>query len=439
MKPSLSTSEFNQIDPIKFTAILNVLYTLSFFCFYWAHVSTWTENQAPKPFTSPFFSVYLSFSVFFIILSGASLRLNINNILQDHQSRLSNYKIGPALPLVLLACSFKSMLLFGTCQFFRWEAPYAIAVSLILLIAITRIHIYLCYLVFLMFIAFRFILFDFLNPILTKLLPVTYMISPFADTLIIKTVIIFLILITLIKFKKKLHVKSNFKYFLYFFFILISALWLKSDSFYASTEVSIFKSLPFGIMIGNSKQSQHAFGLIFWLPIVMAGFILTDLILKLKNNLIFLLVVFSASVATLCYLFYEFIQLQRDTIYYSIADMGNQFIVDPVSSNTLLFSSLFIVSIYILNLFFSNIKNIKFFKVISQSIFYQYLFITLFGSQICIILTLLVPKYNFIASLVVLLFMGLVLAYILDYLTSFRLEFTLKRSSKLNSENAYEK
>ena len=118
--------------------------------------------------------------------------------------------------------------------------------------------------------------------------------------------------------------------------------------------------------------------------------------------------------------------------------MGNQFIMDPVSSNTLLFSSLYVVSVCFLYLFGSNLKRITFFKIISQSIFYQYLFLTLFGARICSALTSLVPKYNFILSLTVLLFLGISLAYIVDYLTSFRIEFTLKSGLKSKLQNTYE-
>ena len=154
MKSAKDTTEFNQITVNSLITDLNILYTFSFFCFYYAHVSTWTDFQTVKIY-DPIFSVFLCFSVFFILLAGARFRVGIDNALHNH-ALLPSYTVVPFLVVVMWVCSIKSMLAFGTYQFFRWEAPHTIALSIFIVYLTSKIHIYFNYLLFFLLVLLKF-------------------------------------------------------------------------------------------------------------------------------------------------------------------------------------------------------------------------------------------------------------------------------------------
>ena len=423
-----NTTEFNEITTSSLITDINVLYTFSFFCFYYAHVSTWINYQTEKIY-HPVFSVFLCFSVFFILLAGARFRVGINSALHNG-TRLSGYKVAPFLLLVMWACSIKSMIAFGTYQFFRWEAPHAIALSIFIIYLVSKIHIYLNYLLFLILIIFKLSLLSAVSPFLSTFLAMKFIISDVTDSLLIKSVIIFLSLLMFTSFKQKIPIKPWLKYFLYAVLSFAVGRWLWSNAPFFSFETNVLKSLPYGIIIGDSRLSQHAFGLIFWLPIVLSGFIFTDVILNIKNNKYFNFMLWSTSLCILLYLLYTFTFLQRSSKYYSVTEFGNEFMMDPFNSNILLFSSLFVLMVYFTSLFYFWFQKIKFFQIVSQSILYQYFFLTLFGPAICNSIKEFMLnfglKYNFLACLTILLMIGVSLAYIVDYFMSFKIEFTLK-------------
>ena len=423
-----NTTKFNQITTSSLITDLNVLYTFSFFCFYYSHVSTWINYQTEKIY-DPVFSVFLCFSVFFILLAGARFRVGINSALHNG-AQLSSYKVVSLLLLIMWVCSIKSMIAFGTYQFFRWEAPHTIALSVLIIYLTSKIHIYLNYLLFLLLIIFKLSLLSVLSPSLSSLLPMTFIFSDVLDSLAVKSLIIFLCLLIFVSFKQRVPVKPGLKYFLCTVVSAAAIWWLWSDASFYTFETNVLKSLPYGIIIGDSRLSQHAFGLIFWLPIVLSGFIFTDIILKIKNNKYFNFMLWAASIIILLYLLYTFTFLQRSSKYYSVTEFGNEFMMDPFNSNILLFSSLFVLMIYCTNLFYFWFQKIKFFKIVSQSILYQYFFLTLFGPAICngineFMLSYSL-KYNFVVCLVVLLTIGVCLAYIVDYFMSLKIEFTFK-------------
>lgn len=432
MKSAKDTTEFNQITVNSLITDLNILYTFSFFCFYYAHVSTWTDFQTVKIY-DPVFSVFLCFSVFFILLAGARFRVGIDNALHNY-ALLPSYTVVPFLVVVMWACSIKSMLAFGTYQFFRWEAPHTIALSIFIVYLTSKIHIYFNYLLFFLLILLKPSFFSFLSPLLTSFLAKTYIVSDVVDTALAKSLIIFLSIVAWKSLKQKIPLKPGFKYILYGFFCIAAVWWLWPNVPFVADQINVLKSLPYGIIIGDSRQSQHAFGLIYWLPVVLLGFIITDLILNIKNNRLFNTLLCTMSIMLMVYLLYSFTTLQRSSIYYSITEFGNEFMMDPFNSNVLLFGSLFVFMIYSINIFHFWVQKIKFFKIISQSIFYQYFFLTLFGTGVCNRINELMLKYNlkynFLACLTVLLLIGISLAYIVDYFTSFKIEFTLKSSVK---------
>lgn len=422
-----NTIEFKPIALNNFTSILNVLYSISFFCFYYSHISTWTEINAQKTLNSPIYPIFLCFSVFFLLLSGANFR--INTVASLTQARNNN--IVPFLTLILFGCSIKSMLLFGSQQFFRWEAPHTILVSILILYLMSKAHVFFNYLIFIIVILGRHEIFKMMNSVLLQLTDHKFMISPQADTIIIKALIILIFLLVSIQLSKKLRFRPRFKLIYYFIFSAVSILWLSSNILYKSSEVTVFKSLPYGIFIGDSRHSQHAFGLIFWLPIVFLGYLLVDLILIIKNSTLYNFIIFTSSFLVLSYLIYISAMLETNSKFSSLADLGNEFMMDPVNSNTLLFASIFITSVYILNMLTSWIQKITLFRVLSNSIFYQYIFVTLFGAKICSMITALEPRNSFLISMVFLLSVGIGLAYLIDYLSSFKLEFAIRPSKKI--------
>ncbi len=428
MKVFDSTIQFSGINSKSLTNSLNILYTVSFFCFYYSHISTWTEFQTLKSFNSVIYPVFLCLSVFFLLLSGANFRLNTYNA-PGESAQTEKYRILPFVTIILFGCSIKSMLLFGSHQFFRWEAPHTILTCILLIFLLSQFRLYMVYLLFLIVIFFRLDLFEILNPVLLKLTDSEFIFSAVADTIILKSLILLIFFWMHLKLSKFLHLRSQVKLGFYLIFLLISYFWLSSGRYFRSSEISVFKSLPYGILIGDSRASQHAFGLIFWLPIVFAGFILSDLMLKLKNHKFLNFTFFMTSFLILIYLLYTSATLQTNSQFFSVADLGNEFMMDPASSNTLLFSSLFITFIYGLH-YCHRLQDLKFFKIISQSVFYQYIFLTLFGAKICSEITFLAPNHRFTVSLFVLIFLGVGLAYIINYITSFKIEFTVKPGFK---------
>ncbi len=429
-----STIEFSGITLKSLTNSLNILYTVSFFCFYYSHISTWTEIQTLKSFNLLISPVFLCLSVFFLLLSGANFRLNTYNA-RGESADLQKFRIVPFLTVILFGCSFKSMLLFGPHQFFRWEAPHTILTCILLIYLLEKLRLYLVYLLFLFVIFFRLELFDILNPVLLKLTNSAFLFSAPADTLLLKTLIVLIFFSVHMKLSKFLHYRTEVKLGFYLIFLIGGYFWLGSERYFRSDEINVFKSLPYGILIGDSRVSQHAFGLIFWLPIVFAGYILSDLVLKMKDNKFLNVIFFSISFFILAYLLYVSATLQTNSQFFSLADLGNKFMMDPANSNTLLFSTLFVTFIYGLQ-FCHRLQSLQFFKIIAQSIFYQYIFLTLFGAKICSEITLLFPNFRFIISVIVLISMGVGLAYIINYITSFNIEFTVRPSSKLSKMKA---
>lgn len=434
MKVFDSTIEFNGITSKSLTNSLNILYTVSFFCFYYSHISTWTEIQVLKSFNSLISPVFLCLSVFFLLLSGANFRLNTYIAPEDYVET-QNYKILPFLTAILFGCSIKSMLLFGSHQFFRWEAPHTILTCILLIYLLRKLGHYLVYLLFFSVISFRLELFGMLNPVLLKLTDSEFLFSAPADTLLLKSLIVVIFFSIHLKLSKFLHFRSEVKLGSYLIFLILGYFWLGSQRYFRADEVSVFKSLPYGILIGDSRVSQHAFGLIFWLPIVFAGYILTDLVLKLKSNKFLNFIFFTTSFFILVYLLYTSATLQTNSKFNSLTDLGNEFMMDPASSNTLLFSTLFVTFIYGLH-YCRQLQSLKFFKIIAQSIFYQYIFLTLFGAKICSKITVLFPNYRLIISLIVLISIGIGLAYIINYITSFKIEFAVRQSAKFGKVKA---
>lgn len=409
-----------QFSPMNMIAVLNVSYTLTFCAFYIFHILSWTDNTNASAYDFDFNSIFLCFSVFFIILSGASFRIN---------NAMRNGAAGFVL-LVMLACSIKSMILYGGYQFYKWEAPHTIALSILILQALNRMSIFLNYALFAILIFSKTLLFNLINPPLKKLLNHSYMFSAATDTYLIKSSIIVLFALSLYSIVSKFNIRNRLKISLAITTLIISALWLSSKNNYSVFEINLFKSLPYGILIGDAKFSNHIFGLITWLPIVLAGYLLTDLILLIKNRLKIHFALLCFSVFTLIFLIYNFTQLTRFQSYFRIVNLGNEFMMDPAHSNVLLFSSIYLILFYTFIFFSTEIKKIKFFKIIAQSTFYQYIFLTLFGNAICGVITSLLPKYNFEAAVFVLISLGVGLAYLIDYLTSFKFEFILRTGAK---------
>ena len=191
MKESESTIQFSGITLKSLTNSLNILYTVSFFCFYYSHVSAWTEFQTLKSFNSVYYPIFLSLSVFFLLLSGANFRITTFNA-PGEPLHFQKFKMFPFVAVILFVCSVKSMLLFGSHQFFRWEAPHTILTSILLLFLVGRIRNYFVYMLFLLVVVFRLDLFKVLNPLLLNLTNSEFMISAVADTFLLKTLIVFI-------------------------------------------------------------------------------------------------------------------------------------------------------------------------------------------------------------------------------------------------------